>query len=130
MPVYSELATVSKPTLDGAVVTVWSNQVVPARAAASPPEASASLQVGLRRNTGFPTCLSAEVKFASAPGAFEVEVQTADTDDDDYYVVKGSITAVNSAFAGRLELTNVVARFARLSMKTLTNAVAVTGRLS
>ena len=58
-----------------------------------------------------------------------VDLQVADTNEDPYFVTKASFeTGLNDAFVGRIEATNIVAKFVRLKMVTLTNAVKVTAR--
>lgn len=65
---------------------------------------------------------SVEVAFDAAPGAFTIQVQTADTDTDASYVSEGfgganpgTITTVNAGFTARVEL-QVKAKFARILM--------------
>lgn len=84
--------------------------------------------------------ISAEVSFSVAPGAFEIDVQTADTDvDGAYQTVGGSagagvISAASQTggaglFWARAEL-QVKARFARLRQKThCANACNQTGNI-
>lgn len=101
---------------------VWSNEAVAAN--------SSSMQVCLHRNEHFPTVMSAQIQFAADPGAFQVDLQTADVDDDTLYVTKASINSgLNASFVGRIEATDIVARFVRLRMVTKTNAVNVTATL-
>ena len=118
MPVYGTTAQ----TLEaGRPAMVWNNESVAVN--------SSSLAVGLQRHENFPNCLSVEVLFASDPGAFAVDLQMADTNEDKYFVTKATLEeGLNATFAGRIEATNVVAKFARLRMVTLTNAVNVTAR--
>lgn len=70
--------------------------------------------------------LSVEIVFNAAPGAFEYDVQTSDTDVSANFVTEaaGAIAAVNANNVARLELNNVFAKFARLLCKTQ-NANAV-----
>lgn len=80
-------------------------------------------------NTRF---ISAEFKFAAAPGAFDYRIQVADTDVDGAYidVPNLTLTTVNSSFYGRLE-AQVTAKFARLNAHTQNaNAVNVTASLN
>jgi len=101
---------------------VWNDEAVAA--------SGKSLAIGMRRNSNMPNCLSVEVIFASSPGTFGVDLETADTDQDKYYTVKASLSTVNAQFAGRIEAANVVAKFARLKMTSITNAsVHVTARI-
>jgi len=121
MPVYGSAP--SGQTGLGALV--WS--------AETPAVGTASVPVVMGRTPNFPNCLGVEIAFAAAPGAFQIDLETADTDQDKYYVVKGSIgtgTPLNAQFVGRIEITNIVAKFARLRMVSRTNAVAVTAKLS
>ncbi len=119
MPVYGAAGTPASSAGNG--VTVW-NAETPA-----PPSNSAS--VGLRRNGQTPMYLSAEVRFAAAPGAFSIELQVADTDADEYYVTKATLSAVTASHVGRIELSAFVARFARLRLVSRTNSVAVTAKI-
>lgn len=129
MPAYNSGATsVNKPTLtSGHAIPVW---VAEATIKASPAEPR-SQQFGLRRDGYLPNCISVEVEFSADPGAFEVELRTADIDEDKYYVSKASLTTgLNASFIGRIEAVNIVANFGRLNMKTLTNTVNVSARIS
>lgn len=79
-----------------------------------------------------PGTLSVEGFFSGAPGAYELDLQTADTDADALYGVEGTgittILDVNaSSFRG--EFINVTARFARLFLKARANAVNITARI-
>ena len=118
MPAYGNTAQ----TLEaGRPAVVWNNESVAA--------SSSSLAVGLQRHENFPNCLSVELLFAADPGAFAVDLQMSDTNEDKYFVTKATLDAgLNETFAGRIEATNVVAKFARLRMVSLTNAVNVTAR--
>lgn len=124
MPAYGSVTTIA--TLSGSPVTVWNAETVPATGG----NAQISVAVGMHRDAHLPNCFSVEVKFAADPASFAIEVQTADTNEDAYYVTKATLnTGLNATFAGRIEVTNVVAKFVRLRMATKTNAVAVTARL-
>lgn len=83
--------------------------------------------------------ISAEVSFSVAPGTYEIDVQTADTDINGAYQTVPTAGVLNSApsqtggaglFYIRAEL-QVKAKFARLFVKTqTTNACNVIGKLS
>lgn len=88
----------------------------------------ASLAVATQRAGGQPYGESWEIAFSGAPGAFEVDVQHADTDADANYVNVNSVTAVNANNACRIELPSCWSKFSRLYVKTLTNAVTVTAK--
>lgn len=83
--------------------------------------------VGAQRN------VSIEINFSGAPGAFEIDVQVADTDTDAAYIQDSGaafvINAVNANNWARTELL-VNAKYIRLYMKNLTNAVNVIAKLS
>src|SRR6476659_4949893 len=69
-----------------------------------------SVAVNLKRNANLPNCASVEISFAATPGAFQIDVEVADTDADKYYVTKASLTSgLNAQFVGRLEVLNLVA---------------------
>lgn len=104
--------------------TVWNNETL------TLPAQSKSQSIGLRRSPGIPSCLSVEVQFAAAPGAFQIDLEVADTDADTFYVMKQSLTALATGFVARMEIPSLVARFARLRMVTRTNVVAVTAKIS
>ena len=118
MPVYGTTAQ----TLEaGRPALVWNDENVTA--------GTSSLAVGLQRHEHLPNCFSVEIIFAATPGAFAVDLQVADSNEEKYYVTKASLnTGLNATFAGRVEATNIVAKFARLRMVSLTNAVKVTAR--
>lgn len=127
MPVYDPAAaSIDKPVLtEGRPITLWDAETV-----TGSPDPAESKQFCLHRNPNLPNCFSVELEFSANPGAFQLDVQTADTDEDKYYVTKASLsTGLNENFVGRIEVTNVVAKFARLKMITLTNAVEVTARV-
>jgi hypothetical protein len=94
---------------------------------------SASQQVALVRVPGENgTSFSVDGYFSAAPGAFEVDVQAAVNDVDSQYqtVASGNLTTVDAVnqtfhFAGNAEN----ARFVRLLLRTLTNAVNVTASI-
>jgi len=80
-----------------------------------------------QRCDGGPLKLAVRVSFSGAPGVISLQLQTSDTDVDTDYNSEGSpIAAVNASNVGRVELPNVVARFARVLATTVTNAVTAT----
>lgn len=124
MPAYDSESE-SKPILGGGPVVVWDAE----QPMNSSPLETASQAVSLSRNAHLPNCFSVELEFDGAPGAFGVDVQTADTDEEKYYVTKSSITAVTATNnVARVEVLNVVARFARLKMSSCANDVDATAR--
>jgi len=93
--------------------------------------ASASAQVALVPSPAGGGAVHFDGKFSGAPGAFEVDCQLAALDVDGNYqtVANGNVTtadATNNTF--HLEvITN--AKFARMLMRTRTNAVSITGSI-
>lgn len=63
---------------------------------------------------------------ATTPGTFQIDIQDSDIDLDAQYCVISSLTGgLNAAFVGRVELPNFWAKFVRVNIKTLTNAVYI-----
>lgn len=71
---------------------------------------------------------SVEIVFGGAPGAFEIDVLTSDTDVDADYVSKSQITTVSTSNVARAEISPLVAKFWRLKLISLTNAVSITAK--
>lgn len=107
---------------------LWQNDTIPASAA----NGSLSLAVQLERvrSVSYPWGFSVEVQFSGNPGAFEVDVMIADTDNPNNYVQFTNITQVNATFVGRVDVLNSWAKYVALYMKTLGNAVLVTGQIT
>jgi hypothetical protein len=117
MPAYN--AATAPVVEQGRPSTVWSAEAVS--------NGGKSQQVSFHRRELPGTC-SVEVEFSGDPGAFSIDLQTADTDADKYYVTKTTLSAVNSSFVGRLEVPQIVAKFARLVLVSKANAVNVTAK--
>jgi hypothetical protein len=80
---------------------------------------------------GEPQSLAVEVVFSANPGNFEVDLQTADTDANANYVTKASLSGgLNGSYVGRIEVAQMSAKFARLAIPTLQNAVNLTARMT
>jgi hypothetical protein len=91
--------------------------------------ASASQRVALGMKEGGPAGFSVTGFFSGAPGSFEIDVQVSDVDADAQYqtCASGNITAVdatNQTF--HFDGSTVLATFARLLMRSRTNAVNIT----
>ncbi len=91
--------------------------------------ASASARVALGERDGAPAGFSVTGFFSAAPGAFEIDVQVSDVDVDSQYqtCLNGNIQVVdatNQTF--HYDGSTVLATFARLLMRSRTNAVNVT----
>lgn len=92
-----------------------------------------SIAVQLERTkSGFfyPTGFSLEISFSAAPGSFEVDCQTSDTDQDAFYCKNTPITTVNAGNVCRIEMVSYWALFTRVSIPTLTNPVQVTVKVT
>jgi hypothetical protein len=75
-----------------------------------------------------PPMVCVELHFDGAPGAFELDIQEADTDADAFYITPTNatyqITAVNAVTQNaRADLSPTGGKFMRVFMKSLTNAV-------
>lgn len=121
--------TFSPPFLSlapGEVVKVWAAET-PSPGAGG---ASASQQLALLRvQTQSGTPFSVSGFFASAPGAFEIDVQVSNDDVDTHYqtVANGQITTVDSTNQTfNLQGVQIDTLFVRLLMRSRTNSVAVT----
>jgi hypothetical protein len=85
----------------------------------------------IQRPSGGPTKLSVRVTFLSNPGAQSFQLQTADNDVDGEYINEGAAINVNTAaFVSRAEFPNIVAKFARLTVVTITNTTTAVAELT
>ncbi len=89
-------------------------------------QASIAVQLERQKSASYPFGASWEISFSGAPGVFQVDVQTSDTDSDAFYVSVASLSTVNSGNVCRAELPNFWAKFTRLKMVTLTNSTVLT----
>lgn len=93
-----------------------------------------SIAVQLERiKTGFyyPIGFSLEISFSGAPGTFEADAQTSDTDQDSFFVTNTKISSgLNASNVGRIEVTSYWALFARISFASLQNVVNVTVKIT
>jgi len=93
----------------------------------TPTQATVAVQLE-RIKAGFfyPFGASFEVSFSANPGSFEVDFQTADTDNANYYVTIASLTGgLNSNYVGRIEVPSFWARYLRANIPTLANSSTV-----
>jgi hypothetical protein len=127
-PVYSAGNAIS--LAKGNVVVLWNAETpTPGNGGVS-----ASQQVGLPASpdqTGTP--FSMDGKFSGAPGAFEIDVQVAAVDaDTNYQTISGgaitTVDATNNTF--HLDAPSVVAKYARLLMRSRTNSVSITATVT
>lgn len=106
---------------------LWQGETIAAGGANS---SSRAVQLNRTRGNFYPWGFAVEVAFGGAPGAFGIDVQVAETDQDANYVTIGTISAVNANNVGRLDVTTVWAKFVRARVVTLTNAVSITAVLT
>jgi hypothetical protein len=103
----------------------------------SNPSASIAVQLERIKTSSYPNGVSVSIWFtnsssaSSAPGAFEVDIQTADLDLDSQYVSLSKVTTgLNANNVTRVELTAFWAKFLRLNVITLTNPVYLNALVS
>jgi hypothetical protein len=90
-----------------------------------------SAQVALQHTyAGTQQRLSVEVVFSGAPGTFSLSLQTADSDIDANYQNEGTAISTVTNNVARLEVSQVVANFARLVFTALQNSVTATAKIS
>lgn len=116
--------TVPPALYQGDSYFAWNNET-PGVGAASQEAAIAVVANGAIANS-----LSVEIVFGAAPGVFEVDLETSDTDVDSDFVKLASIAAVTANNVARLEQTPAAANFARLHIISLANAVSVTAKVT
>jgi len=110
-------------------IFLWQNDTVPA--GGIPPQSlSLAVQLERVRSVSYPWGFSVEVAFSGPPGAFEVDVMVADTDNYANFIQWTTITQVNGFNVGRVDVLNSWAKYVALYMKTLTNPVSVSGQLT
>jgi hypothetical protein len=127
MPAYSGINQ-AQLLRENKQVFAWQNETVPASAATG--SLSQAWQLERVRSVSYPWGFSVEVSFSGAPGAFEVDVMVADTDNPANYIQFTNITQVNSYNVGRVDVLNGFAKYVALYLKTLTNAVTITGQIT
>jgi len=111
----------------GDVVNVW-NAETPAPGNGGP---SASAQVAPQPVRGVDSTLHFDGQFSGNPGVFEVDCQVADVDvDTNYQTLAGlnitTVDAINNTFHAEVISG---AKFARMLMRSRTNAVSITGTI-
>jgi len=85
-------------------------------------EASIAFELRRERGAYYPWGCSFQVSFDGDPGAFEIDVQVADTDVDANYV---TVATIDSA-PGRFDMTNLWPKYVRVLVVALANAVNAT----
>jgi len=132
MPNYQYLpGTATQPNPPSVIYQGDSYLLFNAETVAAP---QASVEVGLGgKYDNYPSNVSVEVIFSADPGVFEIDIQEADTDGDVYFTEvpsAGAITAVSAGFVARSDLVPIKAKFMRVYVKTLTNAVKTTVKVT
>jgi hypothetical protein len=88
-----------------------------------------SLAYMIERNPGifYPWGMSFDMAFSGAPGTFEIDIQTADIDQDSHYVTLNSLTtgSLNTSNVGRVELPNFWAKYVRVKVVSFANYATV-----
>jgi len=112
---------------ESAVVIASTDVIYPA------PFKSAQIALAPNFSSGKLRC-AVEIIFSGNPGTFAANLQTADTDADADYVsiAAGAIAnaQMNGTWVARIELADLVAKFARIYIGTLPNSVTATAKIS
>lgn len=104
---------------------IWNAQRVPATTA------SAAVQLERQKSAFYPNGVSFEIAFSGNPGVFEFDIQSSDTDQESSYVTVNIVTGnLNASNATRIERPDIYAAFVRGVLKTLTNDVNTTFRVT
>ena len=106
------------------ILSIGERQAVYSAESPTPPQESIPVAIDLA-GIGYEAL---KISFASALGAFQVDLQESDTDTDAAYVVIGSITCVNSSSHGRYEY-QTTARYRRVNLVSRTNSVLMTANM-
>jgi hypothetical protein len=89
-------------------------------------ESSVAYQLERLPNVVYPWGMSFEFSFSGAPGTFQVDIQTADIDQDSHYVTINSLTGgLNTSNVGRIELPSFWAKYVRVNVVSFANAATV-----
>jgi len=77
--------------------------------------------------TAYSLSASVQIQFSADPGAYQVDIQTSDTDADGNYVTLYSLNGgLNSNFCTRQEMPLFWAKFLRVQLVSKTNPVNLT----
>jgi hypothetical protein len=101
----------------------------------TPPQASIACCMGPVAGINGPQpAISVEIRFSGAPGAFNVQVQEADTDADAFYITPSNLaytmTVVTAQNIARADLTTGAGKFIRILLSSRTNAVSMTAKVT
>lgn len=104
---------------------LWNAQRIPASTA------SEAVQLERQKSAFYPNGVSFEIAFSGNPGVFEFDIQASDTDQESSYVTINVVTGnLNASNATRVERPDIYAAFVRGYLKTLTNDVNTTFRVT
>lgn len=101
---------------------LWQNETIGGQ------KASVAVQLERVRSVSYPWGVSFELWFSGDPGTYEVDIQTADVDQDSHYCTIQTFnmgSQLNANFVGRYETRTFWAKYVRAVVKTLTNSVTV-----
>ena len=101
----------------------------------APPQASIAAQMSpVAGMNGPQPAYSIEIQFSGAPGAFNIQVQEADTDADAKYITPSNaaytVTVVTANNVARADLTTGAGKFVRVLLSARTNAVSLIAKLT
>src|SRR5260221_265046 len=85
-------------------------------------QASIAFQLERQKSAAYPFGVSYELLFSGTPGAFQLEIQHADSDVEENYVMMVTQSSVNTNNAARIELPSMYAKFVRGRLVSLTNS--------
>lgn len=89
--------------------------------------ASVAFQLSRIKSAAYPWGFAIEVYFSGDPGAFELQVQGAEIDQESSYCQLGSsITTVDADYSNRADYKMYYPKFVRVYLKTITNPVYTT----
>jgi hypothetical protein len=92
------------------------------------PQASIAIHLAPTSEGGPAPMITIEGLFSGAPGAFNVQIQEADTDADAFYITPSTstytITAVGANNQFRVDLSPTGGKFLRVLLSSRTNAVS------
>ncbi len=128
MPNYNTLAAIPIPAIYPGDQFLLFNAEQP-----TAPQASQQVCLANAPNATSLPGVAVEISFSAAPGAFNVQVQEADTDIDAAYITiptTGTITAVSATNFARVEFPTLKAKFLRILLSSRTNAVNLTAKVT
>jgi hypothetical protein len=89
-------------------------------------QASVAVQLERTPHVSYFFGAAIQVLFSGAPGAFEIDVEASEDDQDATYISIVTIVAVNALNAGRASVGFTYPKFIRARVVTLTNDVLTT----